>query len=140
MKKTEPQDRILIIHGPNMNLIGLKTINEEKTITLNKINKCLQKEAKIIDCQLKIIQTNDESVAVTTLQRQRNKISGIIIFPGPWQKSAHVLKDTLELVKIPYTTISTGEEVDVLIGTNNIKETDLLKSCMIAMTALKKSI
>ena len=58
MKKTEPQDRILIIHGPNMNLIGLKTINEEKTITLNKINKCLQKEAKIIDCQLKIIQTS----------------------------------------------------------------------------------
>ena len=140
MKKTEPQSRILIIHGPNMNLIGKKTINKGKKITLNKINNCLQKEAKNIEHQLKIIQTNDESVAVTALQRQRNKISGIIIFPGPWQKSAHVLKDTLEILQIPYTTISTGEEVDILTGMNNIKETDLLKGCIIAMTALKESI
>ena len=59
MKNIEPQNRILIIHGPNMNLIGQKTINKGKNITLNKINKCLQKEAKNIDYQLKIIQTND---------------------------------------------------------------------------------
>ena len=123
-----------------MNLIGQKTINKGKKITLNKINNCLQKEAKNIDHQLKIIQTNDESVAVTALQRQRKKISGIIIFPGPWQKSGHVLNDTLEILQIPYATISTGEEVDVLIGTKNIKETDLLKSCVIAITALKESI
>ena len=140
MKNTEPQNRILIIHGPNMNLIGQKAINEGTNITLDKINKCLQKEAKNIDHKLKIIQTNDESIAVTALQRQRNKISGIIIFPGPWQKSAHVLKDTLEILQIPYTTISTGEEVGILTGINNIKETDLLKSCIIAMTALKESI
>ena len=51
-----------------------------------------------------------------------------------------MLKDTLEILEIPYVTISTGEEVDILIGTNNIKETDLLKSCMIAITTLKDSI
>ena len=122
-----------------MNLVGLKFKGGKNRITIDKINQCLRKEAQKIKSQLKIIQTNDEGAAVTVLQKQRNKISGIILFPGPWQKSAHALKDTLEILQIPYVTISTGEEVALLSGINNIKKIDLLKSCKDALTSLTVS-
>ena len=139
MKNTEPKKNILVLHGPNMNLVGLKFKGGKNRITIDKINQCLRKEAQKIKSQLKIIQTNDEGAAVTVLQKQRNKISGIILFPGPWQKSAHVLKNTLDLLQVPYITVSTGEKADILSGIANIKETDLLKSCKIALVNLAGS-
>ena len=87
-----------------------------------------------------MIQTNDEGDAVTILQRQRNKICGILLFPGAWQKSGYVLKDTLELLSIPFITISFGEEVDVLRGIDNILEGDIYKACAIALGRLADSI
>ena len=139
MKTTEPIKFVLIIHGPNMNLVSLKPTAGENRITLDKINQHLRKEAQKLKQQLKIIQTNNESIAVTILQRKRNKISGSIIFPGPWQQSGFVLKDTLELLKIPFITISTGEDVTLLQGIDNI-EGDILKACKTAIQQLKQSI
>ena len=136
MKNIKPKNRILVIHGPNMNLIGYKLIENGNRITLDKINKCLRKEAQGFNQQLIILQTNDESVAVTMLQKQRNKISGIVLFPGPWQKSGYVLKDTLELLAIPYVTISVGEKIEILKGIDNLRETDLLKACKASFMSL----
>ena len=140
MKATTQAKSILILQGPNMNLVSLTPAAEESRITLDKINKCLRKEAQIIQQPLKTIQTNSESIAVTVLQRQRNKILGIIIFPGPWQQSGFVLKHTLELIKIPYITISTGEDVSILQGIDNILEEDIYKAGEIALSRLIDSI
>ena len=136
MIKKDLNTKILVIHGPNMNIIGFKFREDKSRITLDKINRCLQKEANKLKQDLKIIQTNEEGKAVTILQRQRKKISGILLFPGPWQKSGHVLNDTLEILSIPYVTISLGEKTEVLRGINNIRETDLLKACKTALVSL----
>ena len=87
-----------------------------------------------------MIQTNDEGDAVTILQRQRNKICGILLFPGAWQKSGHALKDTLELLSIPFITISLGEKAEVLQGIDNILEEDIYKACEIALDRLAGSM
>ena len=116
-----------------MNLLGHKLLKEK--ITLDKLNTCLRKTAKKHEFTVHIIQTNNESMAVDTLQRKRNQICSVIIFPGPWQQSGFVLKDTLEILKIPYITISLGEEVKLLNGIDNI-EGDILKACETAITKL----
>jgi len=90
--------------------------------------------------KVKIIQTNDETKAATTIQRQRNKTNGILFFPGPWQKSGYVLQDTLKLLSIPFVTISVGEKAEVLQGLHNIYEADLYKAGEIALTHLSDSI
>ena len=77
--------------------------------------------------------------AVRVLQRQRNKICSALLFPGPWQQSGFVLKDTLELLKIPYITISLGEDVTLLKGTDNIGG-DILKACETALEQLTQLI
>ena len=102
-----------------MNLLGYKFKNTNTKITLDKLNTHLRKTAKKFKLELIIKQTNDESQAVTVIQRQRNKICSILLFPGPWQQSGFVLKDTLELLKIPYITVSSGEEVSLLKGIGN---------------------
>ena len=130
--------KILIIQGPNMNLLGLRFKNTKTKITLDKLNAHLQKTAKKHKIKLVIIQTNDESKATTTIQRQRKKICGILLFPGPWQQSGFVLKDTMELLKIPYITISSGEGVKLLKGIENI-EGDILQACETAVERLSKS-
>ena len=129
--------KILIIHGPNMNLLGHRFKEAKIKITLDKLNRHLRKTATEYNINIKIIHTNNESRAVTVLQRQRNKIQGILIFPGPWQQSGFVLKNTLEILKIPYITISLGENVKLLKGIENIEEGDIFKACEIAINHLK---
>ena len=129
---------ILIIQGPNMNLLGHRFKDTKTKITLDKLNAHLRKTAKKHKIKLIIIQTNDESKAVKVLQRQRNKICSALLFPGPWQQSGFVLKDTLELLKIPYITISSGEDVTLLKGIDNI-EGDILQACETAIKQLVQS-
>lgn len=140
MTQTDKMPKILVIHGPNMNLIGHRYKSNKSRITLDKINRCLRNTANKLKLELKIIQTNDEGKAVTILQRQRNKIRGVLLFPGAWQKSGFVLKDTLELLSIPFITISLGEKAEVLQGLDNILEEDIYKACEIALDRLAGSI
>ena len=137
-KVTNP--KILVIHGPNMNLLGLRKKGDGGGITLGKLNRHLRKVATDIGLSLVIFQTNDESRAVNYLQKQRKKIKGILIFPGPWQKSGYVIKDTLEILSIPYITVSLGEKTDVLKGIKNIEETNIYKSAGKALNKLAKQM
>ena len=98
--------KILIIHGANLNLLGYWSAQNNKKITLNKINQKIRKHIRNKNVKIKIIQSNDEMKAVSYIQNNRNKLDAIIITPGPWQNSAYVLKDLLELTKIPFITIS----------------------------------
>ena len=134
------QKNILIIHGPNMNLLGLRKIEARPNITLDRLNKNLRKVANRLGLKLKIVQTNDEARAATIVQRQRNKFCGLLLFPGPWQKSAYTLQDTLELLSMPFVTISLGEEVGVLQGLKNIEKEDLYKASESALTHLSDSV
>ena len=138
MTQKHKHKKILIIQGPNMNLLGHRFKETKTKITLGKLNACLRKTAKKFEVKLVIMQTNDEIKAATTLQRQRNKICSTLLFPGPWQQSGFVLKDTMELLKIPYITISLGEGVKLLKGIENI-EGDILQACETAIERLAQS-
>ncbi|MDP6570200.1 MAG: type II 3-dehydroquinate dehydratase [Candidatus Marinimicrobia bacterium] len=128
----ENKKYILVIHGPNMNLIGLR----KKGITLDKLNNYLRKLIREKHQMVKIFQMNDENKAVAILQRYRNQTKGVILFPGPWQQCGYVLKDTLELINLTFVTISSGEKVQLLKGRESIEEEDLYKSCKKAVTLL----
>ena len=140
MKTIKHSSRILVIHGPNMNLLGFRTKEKKQHITLDKLNRCLRKTASEYKIEIKIIQSNDESWTATAIHRMRNKIAGILLFPGPWQSSAHILKDTLEILSIPYVTVSVGEKENILKGIKNIEEKDIYKSSEKALKELRKLI
>ena len=132
--------KILVIHGPNMNLLGLRQKRDGRRITLDKLNRHLRKIARETELSLTIFQTNDESRAVKHIQNQRKKIKGILLFPGPWQQSGHVIKDTMEILSIPYITVSIGEKAVVLKGIKNLDKADIYKSSEDALKYLAKLI
>ncbi len=92
---------ILIIQGPNLNLIGVKSSKIGKRITLDKINKEIRRYIREKDIDLKIYQTHSIEKVITLLQRNRNWAGGIIIAPGVWSTYEAILVDTLQLIDIP---------------------------------------
>ena len=88
-----------------MNLLGLKKIEGEQRLTLDKINKKIRSEAKSNNLNLSIIQSHNEAKVVSYLQKNRNKLDYIIITPGPWSKNGFVLKDILSIIRVPFSII-----------------------------------
>tara|TARA_B100000959_G_C14893409_1_gene587733 strand:+ start:233 stop:634 length:402 start_codon:yes stop_codon:yes gene_type:complete len=105
--------KVLIIHGPNMNLIGLKKIEPHGTLTLDKINSMIRLTIKNKKKSVKIIQTNSEAKIVSYIQKQRNKIDHIIISPEAWNDNGYVLRDTLKIIKKPISFIISNKNKSI---------------------------
>lgn len=93
--------KILVLQGPNLNLLGLLSKSSGGNLTLDKVNRALRRKAGELGVDLKIIQTQDEVVASQIIQRQRNKIHGILLIPGIWAVTGHLLKETLQITRTP---------------------------------------
>ncbi len=133
---------ILIIHGPNTNLIGLISSNNCTRITLDKLNRHIRKHIRNKNVSIKIIQTNNEDKAVSYLQKNRNKFNGIVISPGVWQLSAFVLKDLLDILKKPFITVSyrDNEKVSILSGCKDIHNSNIFLAYETAIDSMIKKI
>ncbi len=108
---------ILIIQGPSLNLIGVKSAKQGKRVTLDKINKGIRRFIREKDITVKIYQTHSTEKSITLLQRNRNWADRIIIAPGVWSTYEAILVDTLELIEVP--TIEVYDEDDNSDYVNN---------------------
>lgn len=97
--------KILVLQGPNLNLIGVKSAQSGKRVTLGKINKALRLETRNTEIELKIFQTHKIYMAVSFLQRNRNSASGILIAPMAWAKYEYSILETLNLIKLPVVQV-----------------------------------
>lgn|SRR5574341_434030 len=93
--------KILVIHGPNLNLLGKREPELYGRMTLKDINALLQKEAKLKNANIKAIQTNSESEIITQLQKARGRFDGIIINPAAYTHYSYAIYDTVLAVGIP---------------------------------------
>ena len=130
--------KLLIIHGPNLNLLGIWSSKNNKNITLDKVNRHIRNYIRDKDVHTKIIQSHNESKIVSHIQNNRNKIDAIIIIPGPWQYSAYTLSELLELVEIPFITLAykVKDHIKLLNGFENLIDDDLCKGFETAIDAV----
>ena len=121
--------KLLILHGPNMNLFGIRSAKNKQTITLDKINRHIRRFIRDKNLEIKIIQTHSESKAVSYIQKNRTKFDGIIITPGPWDESGYILLDLLQLININYTIINIEDKKNNLFKDSQIiYNVDIFKS------------
>lgn len=92
-----------------MNLLGLKNSTSGSTVTLDKINSKLKKEVRGNNISLSIIQTHSESKLVSYLHQKRRKYNHVIISPGVWHLNGYLLKETLSILKLPFSIVSSDE-------------------------------
>ena len=121
--------KLLILHGPNMNLFGIRSAKNKQTITLDKINRHIRRFIRDKNLEIKIIQTHSETKAVSYIQNNRKKFNGIIITPGPWDNSAYILLNLLKLININYTIINIENKKNILFKDSKVVyQADIFKS------------
>ena len=93
--------KILIIHGPNLNMLGKreKSIYGEKT--LGEIDALLKKEARALNVEVVTFQSNHEGALIDFIQEQADSAHGIIINPGALTHYGFSLLDALVDSKLP---------------------------------------
>ena len=91
---------ILVIHGPNLNLIGLQSSKNKHRLTLDKLNKELKLHARQHKLTLKIHQTHKEFQALNILQRNRNWATGLLMIPTSWARNNFTLLETIKLINL----------------------------------------
>jgi 3-dehydroquinate dehydratase II len=93
--------RILILHGPNLNLLGRREPHIYGSLTLDQINDHLRALASELDVELTILQSNHEGVLVDTLQAHIDTVAGALINPAGLTTSSVSLHDCLKAMPFP---------------------------------------
>ena len=93
--------KILVVHGPNLNLLGRREPNIYGVTTLPQINEQLQKLAEELNVELIIVQSNHEGVIVDTFQQHIDDVAGAIINPAGLSFHSVALHDVIKAMPFP---------------------------------------
>lgn len=93
--------KLIVINGPNLNMLGIRKKEIYGTMSLEQINQEISNEALKLSVQVDFYQSNIEGEIVTKIQQALNVYSGIIINPGAYGHYSIAIRDALEAVALP---------------------------------------
>lgn len=96
--------KILIIHGPNLNLLGRREADVYGTKTLDQINKLLKQLAKELKVEIDIKQSNHEGEIVDLIQNSK-QYTALAINPAAYTHTSVAIRDAIAAVEIPTVEI-----------------------------------
>ncbi len=117
--------RILVLQGPNLNMLGKRKAAYYGRITLDEIHRRLQERARALDCELEFLQSNHEGVLVDKVQVERDRVRGIILNPGGLTGFGYSLRDAIEDSRLP--------AVEVHLSNIHAREAFRSRSCFSAI-------
>ena len=94
-------NKIIIISGPNLNLLGEREKNQYGSLTLKDIEKKCKEYASKNKIELSLFQSNIEGELVTQIQKSRDSQDGLIINAGGYTHTSVAILDALKILKIP---------------------------------------
>jgi 3-dehydroquinate dehydratase-2 len=97
--------KILVIHGPNLNMLGRREKSVYGGKTLDKIDALLKKEASALGIEVVTFQSNHEGALVDFVQEQAGSAQGIIVNPGALTHYGLSLQDALVDSKLPVVEV-----------------------------------
>jgi 3-dehydroquinate dehydratase-2 len=107
-KKTNDKSaapHILVLHGPNLNLLGTREPEHYGGDTLDEINKRLTKQAKAAKATIDCFQSNMEGELINRIQAARGMTDFILINPAAYTHTSVALRDALAAVAIPFVEV-----------------------------------
>jgi 3-dehydroquinate dehydratase-2 len=93
--------KILVVHGPNLNMLGSRQVAVYGDKTLDEIDSLLQKRARELGVELETLQSNHEGTLVDFIQEKSPEATGIIINPGALTHYGLSLRDALADTSLP---------------------------------------
>lgn len=97
--------KILVVNGPNLNLLGTREPEVYGTLTLEKINEELLKYAKELGVEIEFFQSNVEGEIVNAIQAARGNCAGIVINPAAYTHTSVAIRDAISAVALPAVEI-----------------------------------
>ena len=102
----QPLKSVLVLHGPNLNLLGIREPHHYGAITLESINASLQEQATAANVKLDILQSNAEVELIAKLHTLTTQpVDFIIINPAAFTHTSIALRDALSAIKIPFIEV-----------------------------------
>ena len=94
-------NKIIIINGPNINLLGEREQSQYGTINFNQLSDICKKKSTELDLKLEFMQSNIEGDLVNVIQESRKKFDGMIINAAAFTHTSVAIRDALEIFKKP---------------------------------------
>ena len=96
---------VLILHGPNLNLLGEREPDIYGTLSLDAINQRLQDDAKTYGVALETFQSNHEGALIDRLQADRHRIAGVVFNPAAYTHTSVGLRDVIAAIQPPVVEV-----------------------------------
>lgn len=93
--------RVLVLQGPNLNMLGKREAGHYGTLTLDEIHRKMSDRAVSLSCDLEFYQSNHEGDLVDKIQSERDNIDGIILNPAGLTGVGYSLRDAIEDSGVP---------------------------------------
>lgn len=91
----------MVLHGPNLNLLGERQPEVYGTVTLGEIDLRIEQRARELGVEVRAVQSNVEGDLVTAIQEVRNWADGIVINAAGYSHTSVAIRDAISAVRIP---------------------------------------
>jgi 3-dehydroquinate dehydratase-2 len=106
MRKRASKTKILVLHGPNLNMLGQREKKVYGSVTLEKINNEIKKEGGKLGVDIEIKQSNVEGELVNYIQKAgKNGCKGILINPAAYTHTSVAIRDAILAIKLPVVEV-----------------------------------
>jgi 3-dehydroquinate dehydratase II len=96
---------VLVLHGPNLNLLGTREPQVYGAVTLEEIDRRLREAGEGLDLEVRTFQSNSEGGLIDALQEARNWAKGVVFNPGAYTHTSVALRDAVAAIGIPVVEV-----------------------------------